>query len=549
MNQDLWWQQAVIYQIYPRSFYDSNGDGIGDLNGITQKMDYLSGLGVDAIWISPFFKSPMKDFGYDVEDYQAIDPIFGSMEDFEKLLQEAHARNIRVIIDWVLCHTSASHRWFQESRQSSDNPKSDWYIWADPNPDGSPPNNWRSFFGGSAWEWDPHRGQYYLHHFLKEQPNLNFRNPAMVSAMQEAAQWWFDKGVDGLRLDALVTLFCDKDFKNNPARAFDHPLRASLRAKSNPFHLQEHCYSINQHEVVLSSVNKLRELADRAGGKFLMGEIGGQDSPNSDTVLSQWYTEGEKLLHSTYNFELLGGPFKASVLRKCLKNTLDTIGSSKITFALSNHDVARVATRWSAASDSAETDKVARMALILLMTLPGTLCLYQGEELGLTQAKIPFEDLRDPEGINGYPAHEGRDGCRTPLPWEASLKHAGFSPVKPWLLLPSDHILRAVDLQMTDPHSLLQLTQQLIAWRKTRFQKQVFKTFFSETLDPLLVMQHEGSENKILCVFNGDPKETIRFKLEEGEWKKIATSGCEWGSNSEVKLFPYGCLVVEQRFQ
>lgn len=499
----LWWQHAVIYQIYPRSFCDSNHDGVGDLQGILNKLDYLAFLGVDAVWISPFFKSPMKDFGYDIMDYQAVDPLFGTLQDFDDLLQAAHQKNIRVIIDLVPCHTSDQHPWFSE--------KPDWYIWADAKPDGSPPNNWRSFFGGPAWEWNSRLGQYYLHHFLKEQPNLNYRNPEVLEALLRTVQFWFERGVDGLRLDAIVTLFCDEKLKDNPPRPMDHPLRKSISVKANPFHLQEHRYSINQHEAVLSVLEKIRALSNRYDERYLIGEIGGQASPLDDMAISTLYVTGERYLHSTYNFELLGAPCDARVLKTILTKTLDNLEPGKFTFAFSNHDVVRVATRWGGQ---------AQLALCFLLSLPGNICLYQGEELGLTQAIIPFEAMRDPEGINGYPAHMGRDGCRTPMPWYAKMPYGGFSTVQPWLPLSTAHLDLAVDVQMQNPHSLLHLTRSLIAWRKQEPVLVSGEILLLDLPDPLLGFLRKTAEKIILCVFNFSSEPTV-CTLPKGNWQAV----------------------------
>lgn len=511
-----WWQNAVIYQIYPRSFCDSNQDGVGDLQGILNKLDYLVFLGIDAVWISPFFKSPMKDFGYDIMDYQAIDPLFGTLQDFDILLEAAHQKNIRIIIDLVPCHTSDQHPWFSL--------KPDWYIWADAKPDGSPPNNWRSFFGGPAWEWNSRHGKYYLHHFLKEQPNLNYRNPEVAEALMRTIQFWFERGVDGLRLDAIVTLFCDEKLQDNPPRPLDHPIRKSIRAKANPFHLQEHRYSINQHEAVLSTLEKIRNLSNHYKHRYLIGEIGGQASPLDDIAISALYVTGEQYLHSTYNFELLSAPCDAEVLKTILTKIFQHLKPGKITFALSNHDVMRVATRW---------DGQAPLALSFLLSLPGSICLYQGEELGLPQATIPFEAMRDPEGIQGYPAHLGRDGCRTPMPWSTKLPYAGFSTVQPWLPIPDTHLERAVDVQMQNPDSLLHFTRSLIAWRKQELASTIGETLIVDLPLPLLGIMHKTPEKMILCVFNFSSENRV-CTLPEGDWQAIES----------LRLGPYESYIA-----
>jgi alpha-glucosidase len=326
-----WWRGAIIYQIYPRSFYDSNGDGTGDLAGIQAKLDYISALGVDAIWISPFFKSPMRDFGYDVSDYRAVDPLFGSNEDFIALLAAAHERGLKVIVDMVLAHTSDEHSWFCESRRSRTNPKSDWYVWADPNPDGTPPNNWMSPFGGPAWQWEAQRKQYYLHHFLRSQPNLNWQNPEVAAAVFDEVRFWLDAGVDGLRLDAITSLSHDPELQSNPARKLD-PKDPKYPAQSrNPCYWQELLFSRDQPRT-LEVLAELRSLVDGYGDRYLIGEVGEVDM----IAVSAKYAQSGKHLNSCYSFELMGSTFDASFLRRAVEATEKVLGTGWTTWAMSN---------------------------------------------------------------------------------------------------------------------------------------------------------------------------------------------------------------------
>ncbi|MCH2547373.1 MAG: alpha-amylase family glycosyl hydrolase, partial [Alphaproteobacteria bacterium] len=418
-----WWRGGVIYQIYPRSFADSNNDGIGDLAGITEKMPYIKSLGVDAIWISPFFKSPMKDFGYDVSDYEDIDPIFGTMEDFDAMIKAASKHHIQVMIDLVLNHTSNEHPWFIESRSSRDNAKADWYVWADPKPDGCPPNNWMSIFGGSAWEWDSTRRQYYLHNFLRSQPDLNFHNPDVQKAMLDVVRFWLEKGVHGFRLDTVNFYFHDTKLRNNPA----HKVQASRNdvPDSNPYGMQNHTYDKSRPEN-LAFLETLRKLTDEYAHTTMVGEIGDDRAVR----LMAEYTRKNKRLHMAYSFSLLSPRFGAAYVRKTVEEHESTLGSGWPCWAFSNHDVTRVISRWG--KDSHDNAVLAKLLVALLCTLRGSVCIYQGEELGLPEADVPYERLQDPYGITFWPEYKGRDGCRTPMPWQTKAAHGGFSEVEPW---------------------------------------------------------------------------------------------------------------------
>ncbi|HEY5894443.1 MAG TPA: alpha-glucosidase [Chthoniobacterales bacterium] len=486
-----WWRGAIIYQIYPRSFFDANADGIGDLAGITQKLDYVASLGVDAVWISPFFKSPMRDFGYDVSDYRAVDPIFGNNEDFYALIQAAHERGLKVVVDMVMAHTSDQHAWFQESRQSLTNPKADWYVWVDPKPDGTPPNNWHGAFGGSAWQWNSRRKQYYLHHFLASQPNLNWYNPEVVAAMFDDARFWLDAGVDGLRLDAITTLTHDPDLRDNPPRL-------SVERHSQPINWQEWAYSRDLPRT-LELLAELRSLVDQYDDRYLLGEVGDVDLP----VVSAKYTRSGRHLHSCYNFELLETPLRAAVLKDVVERTERVLETGWTTWSMSNHDRVRIVTRCAQSADLQGNNRaLAKLMLGIVLTLRGGACVYQGEELGLTEADIAFEDLQDPWGIEYWPDFKGRDGCRTPMPWSAKQLHAGFSTGKPWLPVPGEHLPLAVDESEKDPHAVLHTFRKLIAWRKEHPALLVGDFAFVPSTDPVLAFERAWNNKRILCIFN-----------------------------------------------
>ncbi|HYP71139.1 MAG TPA: alpha-amylase family glycosyl hydrolase, partial [Variovorax sp.] len=369
-----WWRGAAIYQIYPRSFMDSNGDGIGDLPGITARLDHVASLGVDAIWVSPFFRSPMKDFGYDVADYRQVDPMFGTLADFDALLARAHALGLKVIIDQVLSHTSDQHAWFADSRAGRDGPRADWYVWADPKADGTPPNNWLSVFGGSAWQWDSRRRQYYLHSFLVEQPDLNFHCPAVQDALLDEVRFWCERGVDGFRFDACNHQFHDAGLRDNPPALAAAIGEVSTVRADNPYAMQQHLYDKSQPQN-LRFLERLRALLDQYGAVGL-GEVGDENAP---PVMAQ-YTERGKRLHLAYSFALLTTEHSADHLRKqvqALDSALDSTDGWGC-WAVSNHDVPRVASRWSAGNaPDARRDK---LWLSMLLSLRGSACVYQGEE-------------------------------------------------------------------------------------------------------------------------------------------------------------------------
>ena len=444
-----WWQEAVFYQIYPRSFMDSDGDGIGDLAGITARLDYLSDtLGVDAIWISPFYPSPMADFGYDVSNYVDVDPLFGSLDDFDALLAAAHGWGMKVVIDWVPNHSSEQHPWFLESRSSRDNPKRDWYIWRDPAPDGSEPNNWASIFGGPAWEYDRATGQYYMHTFLAEQPDINWRNPEAKAAMLDTLRFWLERGVDGFRLDACHYSMKDPQFRDNPVL-----LEARQGYKElGDYDRLEHLHDRN-HPDIHPLFREIRALLDEYSAerpRFSIGEI---HLDWHEWVL--FYGDGDEL-HMPFNFALVGGDLTVRQVREVVETQERIIPPGAWpNYVLGNHDEPRIATRLGL--------HLARLAAMMLLTLRGTPTLYYGDELGMEQAFILPEEQQDPWGrrMPGL----GRDGCRTPMQWEPG-PGAGFTAGRPWLApLDPDGELN-VQAQLDDPDSTLNLTRRLLALRK-----------------------------------------------------------------------------------
>lgn len=495
-GEDPWWKGATIYQIYPRSFRDSDGDGIGDLPGITAGLDYVASLGVDAIWISPFYTSPMRDFGYDVSDYRDVDPIFGTLADFDALVARAHALGLKVIIDQVYAHTSDLHPWFAESRESRVNEKADWYVWADPRDDGTPPCNWQSVFGGPAWTWDARRGQYYMHTFLAQQPQLNGHNPEVQDALLAVARFWLDRGVDGFRLDALNHSMHDPLLRDNP------PAPATGRVRTRPFDFQTKLYSQSQPGVI-PFIERIRAVCDEYGAIHTVAEVGGD---KAEPELKS-YTAGSRRLSSAYGFDFLYAPdltprLVAEVMAKWPGETgADGEGEGWPSLAFENHDAPRAVSRWSAPD---MIERYARMKLALLASLRGNIILYQGEELGLEQDEIPFELLQDPEAIANWPMTLSRDGARTPLPWTAD-ELGGFTTGKPWLPLGAANRARAVAVQEAAPDSLLNHTRRVLALRHDQPALHRGDFRLIEAGAELLVFDRVAGVETIRCAYNLSP--------------------------------------------
>lgn len=485
-----WWRGAVIYQIYPRSFRDTNGDGIGDLAGIAGALDYIADLGVDGIWISPFFTSPMRDFGYDVADYCGIDPSFGTFADFDRIIEKAHALGLKVIIDQVYSHTSDEHAWFQESRADRINPKADWYVWADPKPDGSPPSNWQSVFGGSAWQWDGPRKQYYLHNFLTSQPDLNVHNRDVQDALLGVARFWLARGVDGFRLDALNFSMHDPELRDNP------PSGLPMELVTRPFDMQVKQYN-QSHPDITAFLERIRAAIDEYPGRFTVAEVGGPE-PLAEMKA---FTEGGKRLDSAYNFDFLyAARLTAAVVRATLSQWSGAEGEGWPSWAFSNHDAPRAVTRWALDGDM---DRAARLNLLLLLSLRGNPIIYQGEELGLPQGHVAFEDLQDPEAIANWPHTLGRDGARTPMPWQANAPQAGFSNAnRTWLKLDPAHTGLAADRQAADPASTLAYARQLLTLRRQHPALVHGDSTLLDAPDDVVAFLRKSDGENVLCVFN-----------------------------------------------
>ena len=481
-----WWRGAAIYQIYPRSFADTNGDGVGDLPGITQHLDYVAALGVDAAWLSPFFTSPMRDFGYDVADYCAVDPVFGTLADFDALVARAHGLGLRVIIDQVYSHSSDRHKWFQESRSSRDGPKADWYVWADPKPDGSPPNNWQSVFGGPAWTWDARRGQYYLHNFLAEQPDLNLHKPAVQDALLDVARFWLDRGVDGFRIDAINFAMHDPELRDNP------PAPGGGK-RTRPFDFQQHLYN-QSHPDIVKFLERLRSLTDSYGDRFTLAEVGGDDALGE----MQAFTAGTKRLNSAYGFDFLyAEALTPALVAEVAKQWPEEAGWP--TWAFENHDAPRALSRW---SGETHRDAFARAKILLLTALRGSIILYQGEELGLPQVEVPFDRLQDPEAIANWPLTLSRDGARTPMPWSATAPNLGFSTAEPWLPPGESHRLLAVDAQQENPASMLAFTRECLELRRAYRVLRHGSMRVIEAGEQKLVFERGGESERLRCTFN-----------------------------------------------
>ena len=484
-----WWRGAVIYQVYPRSFADTNGDGVGDLAGITAHLHHIASLGVDAVWLSPFFTSPMKDFGYDVADYCDVDPIFGALADFDRLIARAHDLGLKIITDLVFAHTSDQHDWFTQSRGSRRNPRADWFVWADARPDGAPPSNWQSVFGGPAWTWDARRGQYYMHNFLPEQPQLNLHNTEVQDALLDVARFWLDRGVDGFRFDAINFSL------HNPALTDNPPLPPGGR-RTRPFDFQDKVHNQSQPGIVDFLV-RIRALTDRYGGRFSVAEVGGDHAERE----MQAFTRGEDHLNSAYGFLYLYAPaLNAALVREGAEAWHGRDGQGWPSWTFSNHDAPRAISRWAGDRD---LRAYAEMAMLLLMTLRGNVFIYQGEELALPQAEVPFERLVDPEAIANWPQTLGRDGARTPIPWTEHLPQAGFSSVEPWLPLDPRHVALSVDRQAREPSSMLHATRRLVAFRQAHPALRLGDMTLLDTPDDdLLVFERVHGGQRLVCVFN-----------------------------------------------
>jgi alpha-glucosidase len=523
-NDFLWWRDGIIYQIYPRSFADSNNDGVGDLQGIIGKLDYLQSLGIDAIWLSPIYPSPDIDFGYDVANYTAIDPKFGTMSDFESLVNEAKQRDIHIILDLVLNHTSDQHAWFIESTKSKNNPYHDWYLWKDPKPNGAPPNNWQAIFGGSGWTFDPDLNQYYFHMFYEEQPDVNWRNPKVREAMLDVFQFWLNKGVDGFRLDVFNTYFKDSAFRDNPKKL-------GIRG----FDRQKHIYDHSQPEMY-PLIEEIRSIVDQYGETYVVGETFLADPQKTASYC------GDQKLHAAFNFDFAENPwnperFLNSATRWYAALSEDAWPNN----FLSNHDMTRAAKRYCKMED----DRRAKVAMAMLLTLKGTPFIYYGEEIGLRDIPIRKKaDVKDRIGKTFWPFHKGRDGCRAPMQWDDQ-QNAGFSKTPPWLPVHSNYPTKNVEAQLADPDSLLNFTKKIIKIRKSMpaLQHGAFEAL-EQNARQVLAFQRTLDQSIILVVLNFTAK-SINFNLDEGNWQSLINLKNTFQTN--ILLKPYQVEILERK--
>lgn len=501
----LWWQKGIIYQIYPRSYQDSDSDGVGDLRGIISRLNYLQALDIKAIWISPVFSSPMADFGYDISDYCGIHPLFGSMQDFEELLQEVHSRDMKLILDLVPNHTSSEHPWFLESRSSRDNPKRDWYLWQDALPDGTEPNNWLSVFGGSAWEWDEKTKQYYYHAFLKEQPDLNWRNPEVQEAMFQVMRFWLDKGVDGFRVDVMWHMIKDEGLRDNPQNPDYEPHMATYEQLIP-------AYSTDQPEVH-DIVRRMRQVTDHYKERVIIGEI---YLPIHRLVT--YYGKDNKGAHLPFNFQLLTLPWDSTQISSAIdqyEGALPPEGWPN--WVLGNHDQPRIISRVG--------KEQARVAAMLLLTLRGTPTIYYGEEIGMKDVPIPPEEVQDPQGLNMPGLNLSRDPARTPMQWDNS-KNAGFTDNKPWLRLPENYGRTNVKVQQDDPFSMLTLYRRLIKLRQQEPALHIGDYLPVYSDKQVLSYVRQAKEQRFLVVLNMSHR-TCHFKPEHFEFKGAIEVACD----------------------
>jgi alpha-glucosidase len=476
-----WWERGIVYQIYPRSFMDANGDGIGDLPGALQRLDYVAGLGADAVWLSPFYPSPMADFGYDVSDHTAVHPIFGTLDDFERLVERAHSLGLRVIVDFVANHVSVEHPWFRESRASRDNPKRDWFIWRDPAPDGGPPNNWNAVFGGSSWKLDEATGQYYYHAFLEEQPDLNWRNPEVVAAMLDVLRFWLDRGVDGFRVDAVHHLMKDPELR-------DEPPNPDWESAMGSYDALLHTRTVDQPEVH-DQIARMRRVLDGYADKVLITEA---YLPMERIVT--YYGEHGRGAHLPFNFQLIELPWAARTIERAVRAYEAALPPDAWpNWVLGNHDRPRIASRVG--------DAQARVAAMLLLTLRGTPTLYQGDEIGMRDVPVPPEQVQDPLEKNMPGLGFGRDPVRTPMQWDGS-PNAGFTTGTPWLPLAEDYERRNVAAERDDPSSMLSLYRRLIGLRRAEPALAIGGWQAVEAEGDLLAYLREQEGRRLLVLLN-----------------------------------------------
>lgn len=535
MEDYLWWRDGVIYQIYPRSYKDTTGDGIGDLAGIIQKLDYVTELGVDAIWLSPIYPSPDVDFGYDVSDYLAIDAKFGTMADFQRLVNETHERGLHVILDLVLNHTSDQHSWFVEARKARNNPYRDFYIWADPHPKGGPPNNWGSIFGGSAWEYDLQSGQYFLHMFYKEQPDINWRNPRVYKALLDVFRFWCDMGVDGFRLDVFNLYFKHADLPDNPRRRFPTPPFARI------FDWQEHLYDYDQPEM-MPLLMDIRSILDAYPERYAVGETFPDDARSAAKYSAPGY------LHAAFNFEFTNTRWSALRFLHSIQRWEGALSEGQWpTYVLGNHDVVRPASRYG----KGDSDARLKVAAGLLLTLRGTPYIYYGDEIGMRDIPIKRkEDVLDPIGRQYWPFFKGRDGCRSPMQWDSGT-NAGFSSGEPWLPVHENSSMRNVAAQSEDPQSLLNFYRDLLRLRREHPTLQHGEFIpLDEKPRFILAYKRRTDEETLLIILNFSDFER-QYSLPGGiSWQILFSSERSQGAalqNQRITLSANEVIILVQQ--
>lgn len=536
-----WWRGAVFYEVYVHSFNDTTGSGMGDIPGITAKLDYLRDLGVDGIWLSPFYASPQTDNGYDVSDFRAVHPPFGTLEDVQELIDEAHARGLKIMFDQIFGHTSEEHPWFEESRSSRDNPKADWYVWADPAPDGGPPNNWISSFGGRAWRWEPRRAQFVYRPFLESQPALNLFNPQVMAEMLDNMRFWLDMGLDGFRIDAIQCLAFDRDLRSNPpARSSENPSVGG--GENNPFKRQIHLFDRDVPEAI-PILHQIRAVAEEyEPQRVLIGELADVDSSR----LAPKYTVGNDRLHAVYDFDLIN---RADTLRSWtemldIRSRYLVPGLSMNVFT--NHDCERsVSALMPRACAAGQEGPAAKLLLFLQATLTGGAILFQGEELGLDQPELPFEEIKDPWAKALWPDFSGRDGVRCPLPWQHDAPNCGFSSSDtPWHKVPETYCAKSVDLQEADPDSVLNFTRRLLRWRRdVPLLRTAPETILRGTPEKVIAFEREKAGEAMLCVANFGLDE-VTLDLPRSCLHPQFTSGEIALEGARLTLAPLACAAL-----
>ncbi|PML78369.1 alpha-amylase family glycosyl hydrolase [Enterovibrio norvegicus] len=493
----------ILYHIYVRSFFDSNGDGVGDLDGIREKLDYFAWLNVDGILLSPIFESPLSDFGYDITNLSAINPEYGDMSTFKALVEEAEARGIAVFIDFVANHTSSKHPWFLDSASSKTSEKADWYIWSPARADGTPPNNWLTIFGESAWRWHPTRGEYYLHNTLSNQPDLNYRNPHVVRQLMKDVRFWLDTGVAGLRLDSVNLFLHDDKLRNNPPRH----LGWQDEARSDPYRYQSQRYNISRPENI-HLLKQLRVIADGYDEKkWLLGSL---SDPSPYAVIDRYTSEGDAL-DAANIFESLSLCQNVHQVGEQFTAFFNAVHPGLGCWGLGNHDIARTVSRWQHANNQ---PAAAKMLLTLLCSLQGVISIYQGEELGLPEAHVSPSDRKDLFGQQVIANYVGRDGCRTPLPWKENAPFFGFSSQSPWLPIDDEHKAFSIDAQQQDPQSTLNFTRDMLAWRQQQpalREGSCRMLAFNEAL--MVFERHHASQTLVIAINGSNQEATIRLNL------------------------------------